>query len=68
MHGFLFSLSLVALFAVFAVLCVGIYSLFKGGKFGERWSNKLMQLRVLMQAIAIVILCLFAWWSANHSG
>jgi hypothetical protein len=61
MSFFLFILALVALAAVAAVLAVGIYSLFKGGAFGERWSNKLMRLRVLMQFIAIIILVALAW-------
>jgi hypothetical protein len=67
MSDFLFYACIVALFAVLAALGVGIYSLFKGGKFGERWSNKLMRLRVLLQAIAIGMLCLFAWWQSSHS-
>ncbi len=61
MSSFLLILALVALLAVAAVLAVGIYSLFKGGTFGERWSNKLMRLRVLMQFIAIIILLALAW-------
>jgi len=66
MSHILFFLAILALFAVVAVLGVGIYSLFKGGAFGERWSNKLMRLRVLMQAIAIIILVALAW--ALHHG
>lgn len=66
MNSFLLALSMAALMAVFAVLCVGIYSLFKGGNFGARWSNKLMRLRVLLQAVAIVCLGALAWWQANH--
>jgi hypothetical protein len=50
-----------ALIAVTAVLAVGIYSLFRGGDFGRSWSNKLMRLRVVMQAVAIVVL-MGAYW------
>ena len=46
----------VALVAVAATLAVGIYALFRGGDFGRSYSNKLMRLRVLMQAVAILIL------------
>jgi hypothetical protein len=67
MSQFLFYLSLAALFSVLVVLLIGIYSLVRGGTFRERWSNKLMRLRVLMQALAIVILCLCAWWTSSHS-
>lgn len=38
------------------VLVVGLFSLFKGGDFNRSWSNKLMRLRVVAQAIAIVII------------
>lgn len=54
-----------ALIAVAAVLAVGIYSLFRGGDFGRSYSNKLMRLRVVMQAIAIVVLLAAAWWRAR---
>ena len=51
-----------ALAAVSIVLALGIYSLFRGGDFGRSYSNKLMRLRVLTQAIAIAVLVLAAWW------
>lgn len=46
----------IALFAVFATLCVGIFSLFKGGDFARSYSNKLMRLRVALQFVAVLIL------------
>jgi hydrogenase/urease accessory protein HupE len=45
----------VALGAVTLTLFVGIYALFRGGSFGEKYSNKLMQLRVLLQFVAIAV-------------
>jgi uncharacterized membrane protein len=51
-----------ALAAVTIVLAVGIYALFRGGEFGRSYSNKLMRLRVLMQAIAIAVLVAAFWW------
>jgi len=66
MSSVLLAASLLSLMAVLVVLGAGIYSLYRGGGFGARWSNKLMQWRVLLQAVAIAILCLFAWWKANH--
>ncbi len=51
-----------ALAVVAAVLAFGIYALFRGGDFGRSWSNRLMRLRVLTQAIAVAILVLAAWW------
>lgn len=66
MSTFLFFLALGSMAAVLVVLLTGIVSLARGGAFRERWSNKLMRLRVMLQAVAIVCLCLFAWWQANH--
>ena len=66
MSHFLFYLALLAMFAVLIVLGIGIFSLVRGGAFRENWSNKLMRLRVLLQAIAIVILVCLAW--AMHNG
>lgn len=55
-----------ALIAVSAVLAAGIYSLFRGGDFGRSYSNKLMRLRVVMQAVAIAVLMGALWWRAKH--
>ena len=51
-----------ALAAVAAVLAFGIYALYRCGDFGRSYSNKLMRLRVVMQAIAIAILMAAVWW------
>ncbi len=56
MHGIFVILIPLALFAVAATLAFGIYALFRGGDFGGAWSNKLMRLRVVMQAVALVVL------------
>ncbi len=55
----------VALAAVALVLGLGIYSLFRGGDFGRSYSNKLMRLRVVMQALAIAVLMGAVWWRAR---
>ena len=41
---------------------MGIYTLFKGGETSKKYSNKLMQLRVLLQFIAIIVLVLLAYF------
>lgn len=57
----------IALLAVLVVLGAGFYALFRGGEFGRRWSNKLMQWRVLAQAVAIALLASIVWLSqAGH--
>ncbi|KSB90274.1 twin transmembrane helix small protein [Caulobacter endophyticus] len=53
----------IALFAVLATLCVGIYALFRGGDFGRSYSNRLMRLRVVLQFVAVLVLVAAFWWS-----
>jgi hypothetical protein len=48
--------------AVGIVLIMGIFTLFKGGSTSKKYSNKLMQLRVLLQFIAIIVLVLMAYF------
>lgn len=55
-----------ALIAVLLALGFGIYALFRGGDFGRSYSNKLMRLRVVLQAVAIVVLVAAVWWRASH--
>ena len=55
-------LSIVLLIAVGIVLILGIGTLFKGGNTSKKYSNKLMQLRVLLQFIAIILLIVFAYF------
>jgi len=54
-----------ALAAVSIVLALGIFALFRGGDFGRSYSNKLMRLRVLTQAVAIAVLVAAAWWRSH---
>ena len=56
----------VALAGVTLVLGFGIFALFRGGDYGRSWSNKLMRLRVVLQAVAIAVLMGAAWWRARH--
>ena len=58
-------LSIVLLLAVGIVLILGIGTLFKGGEVSKKYSNKLMQLRVLIQFIAILVLVGFAYFFKN---
>ena len=51
--------------AVAIVLVMGIYTLFKGEKTSKKYSNKLMQLRVLLQFVAIIVLVGFAYFFKN---
>ena len=58
-------ISIVLLLAVGIVLILGIGTLFKGGETSKKYSNKLMQLRVLIQFVAILVLVGFAYFFKN---
>ena len=61
--GFFIKFLSIALLAIVAiVLILGIGTLFKGGETSKKYSNKLMQLRVLFQFIAIIVLICFAYF------
>ena len=51
--------------AVGIVLMMGIYTLFKGGNTSKKYSNKLMQLRDLLQFVVIIVLVLLAYFFKN---
>ena len=66
MKDFIFNfVGFTLLGAVAIVLIMGIYTLFKGGNTSKKYSNKLMQLRVLLQFIAIIALVGFAYFFKN---
>ena len=56
--------AIVLLAAVAVVLILGIRTLFKGDG-DKKTSNKLMQLRVLLQFVAIIVLVALAYFYTN---
>ena len=64
MRVFLTVLLVLALVGVLIALGVGVVTMLKGGN--PRRSNKLMQMRVLMQAVALVVLAILMMMSANR--
>ena len=56
------TLSIILLLGFGIVLILGIGTLFKGGETSKKYSNKLMQLRVLLQFVAIIALVCFAYF------
>ena len=63
--AFVYFLIPIALLTVAGILGLGIFSLAKGGEFAAKHSNRLMRLRVIFQALAIVIIMTFLWLSAQ---
>jgi|TARA_B110000967_G_C18469259_1_gene356531 heme/copper-type cytochrome/quinol oxidase subunit 2 len=66
MSDFLFNLiGFTLIGAVAIVLIMGIFTLFKGGETSKKYSNQLMQLRVLLQFIAVIVLVILAYFFKN---
>jgi hypothetical protein len=63
MSSFLFLLIPVAVLAVAAVLFLGVFNMAKGGS--PQRSQKLMQMRVLLQLVAIVVIMIVLYLAAR---
>jgi NADH:ubiquinone oxidoreductase subunit 6 (subunit J) len=61
---FLTVILVLAMVGVLIALGVGVATMLKGGN--PRRSNKMMQMRVLMQAVALVALALLMMTAASH--
>lgn len=57
----LFVIVVLAVLAVAAVLLLGIGGFAKGGAFNAKYSNKLMRLRIALQAIAVILILLYIY-------
>lgn len=55
----------LALLSVIAVLGLGLYSMWRGGEFNRKWGNKLMRLRVALQALAIALIMIAVFLSGR---
>ena len=51
--------------ATFAVVVIGVIAMAVNGKLNKNHSNKLMRLRVLFQAIAILVFVIIIWLARN---
>lgn len=58
-------LIIAAISAVTITLGFGLYSLFRGGDYARTHSNRLMRLRVGLQALAVVLLVAGMVWKAT---
>ena len=57
----LFLLVAAASLAVLVILMIGIGGFARGGEFNRKHANKLMRLRIIAQAVAILLILLFVW-------
>lgn len=56
----------IAVLVVLVILMIGIGSFAKGGDFNRRNANRLMRYRIIAQAVAVLLIIIFAW--ANSGG
>ena len=61
--GFLFG---AAVFATLVVLVIGLISFAMNGPFYQKYSNRLMRLRVLFQGLAVLLLGVSVWFMGNE--
>jgi len=57
-----------AIAAVAVTLGFGLKALFDGGDVARSSSNKLMRLRVALQAVAVILLVTGMWWKSVNGG
>ncbi len=65
MSGFFLILMGIAMAALLGTLFIGVFSMAKGGEFNKKYGNKLMKLRVALQAVALVFFLLAVLSSAK---
>ena len=53
---------IVACLLVLIVLMIGLGGFAFGGEFNRKYANKIMRLRILFQAIAILLIILFVYF------
>ncbi len=57
----LFYIVVAATLAVLVILMIGIGGFARGGDFNRKHANRIMRLRIIAQAVAIVLILLFVW-------
>ena len=53
-------LLILAILAVFVVLMIGLGGFTRGGEFNRKYANKIMRWRIILQAIAVALIVLYA--------
>ncbi len=50
----------VSILLVLVILMIGLGSFTKGGEFNRKYANKIMRLRIIAQAVAVILIILYA--------
>lgn len=61
----IFILAVVAAFATLIILMIGIGGFAKGGAFARNNSNRLMRYRIIAQAVAVILIVIFAYYRSK---
>lgn len=61
----LFILVVLSMAAVAVILMIGIGGFGRGGEFNRKYANKLMQLRVAAQFVAVIIILAFVYFTSG---
>ena len=61
----LFILVVLLMVAVAVILIIGIGGFGRGGEFNRKYANKLMQLRIAAQFVAVLIILAFVYFTAG---
>lgn len=51
----------IACFSVLAIVAIGVTVFARGGETNRRWANRIMQMRVAAQFVAVVLIVALAW-------
>ena len=57
---------IMACLLVVIVLMIGLGGFAFGGEFNKKYANKIMRLRILLQAIAILLIIVFVYFSRGE--
>ncbi len=58
-------LIIAAIAATALVVLFGIIGMSKGGEFNRKYSNKLMRLRIALQAVAVLLIMASFWFGSS---
>ena len=61
----LFRLVVLSMAAVAVILIIGIGGFGRGGEFNRKYANKLMQLRIAAQFVAVLIILAFVYFTSG---
>ena len=61
----LFILVVLSMAAVVVILIIGIGGFGRGGEFNRKYANKLMQLRIAAQLVAVLIILAFVYFTSG---